>query len=76
MPARDFEGVFYVGKVPSIQYRDEAFHICYEIGRCRFEFALPPNIFNKAMLLATEAIAEWRVDGMDRQNVTKIGRKK
>jgi hypothetical protein len=76
MPARDFEGVFYVGKVPSIQYRDEAFHICYEIGRCRFEFALPPNIFNKAMLLATEAIAEWRADGMDRQNVTRIGRKK
>jgi hypothetical protein len=76
MPARDFEGVFYVGKVPSIQYRDEAFHICYEIGRCRFEFALPPNIFNKAMLRATEAIAEWRADGMDRQNVTRIGRKK
>jgi hypothetical protein len=76
MPARDFEGVFYVGKVPSIQYRDEAFHICYEIGRCRFEFALPPNIFNKAMLLATEARAEWQLDGSDRRNVTKIGRKK
>jgi hypothetical protein len=75
MPTRDFEGVFYVGRVPIIEYKEDAFHIAYDIGKCRFEFALPPNIFFKAMHLAEGTIAQWRVEGLDRKNVTSIKRK-
>lgn len=48
MPVRDLEAVFYVSTVPIIEFRDGIFHIAYEIGKCRFEFAMPPNVFLKA----------------------------
>lgn len=49
MSARELDAVFYVSRVPEIAFRDEAFHVAYEVGRCRFEFAMPPNVFLKAL---------------------------
>lgn len=76
MPERSndhtFQGVFYVGRVPDIEFRDEAFHVTYKVGKCRFEFALPPSVFTKARLLSEDAVAKWRCTSLEGENVTPI----
>lgn len=72
----DFEGVFYVKSVPEILYSDEHFHICYEIGRAKFEFVMRPQIYTKAYMLAGEAMARWRHHSTDDDNVSPMPRKR
>lgn len=49
MPIHDLEAVFYAATAPGIEFREGMFHICYDVGRCRFEFAMPPNVFLKSL---------------------------
>lgn len=55
MPAHELDAVFYVARVPSIAYGEGAFHVAYEVGKCRFEFAMPPSVFLKALRDANKA---------------------
>jgi hypothetical protein len=63
VPVRDLEAVFYVTRVPEIAFRDGAFHIAYEVGKCRFEFAMPPNVFLKARRCADRSIDQFNAHG-------------
>lgn len=75
MPSRDLDCVFYVREAPTIEYRDGNFHVCYDISRSwRFEIVLSRGAFNKAMLLATEAVAQSRLDEAPADNVTPFRR--
>jgi hypothetical protein len=55
----DFEGVFYVKKVPEISFEEGMFHIKHSIGSAQFEFVMSPNNFLKALKRSTRAAAEF-----------------
>ena len=74
MPARDFEGVFYVKCPPEIIFEDDLYHVGYNLGpRARVEIVMSRSTFNKAMLLAEGARAEDRLNGAARKsNVARL----
>lgn len=59
MSTRDLDAVFYVSRVPEIAFSEGVFHVAYEIGKCRFEFAMPPSVFLKAIASANRASDEF-----------------
>lgn len=78
MPSvREFDAIFYVRAVPDIRFEDGVFYIGYDIGeRARFEVVLSPGTFNKAMLLADEARAQWQYGMAASGNVHQLRRKR
>jgi hypothetical protein len=69
----DLDCVFYIGKTPTIDFRDGMFHICYEIGRhARFEIVLSPQTFRRGMALAEDAMAKARYGDLPSNNVTRL----
>lgn len=62
MPPRDLDAIFYAPQPPSFEFRDGMFHVCFTIGRCRFEFAMSPHNFRKALRAATAIASEFERD--------------
>jgi hypothetical protein len=60
MPSQhDFEGVFYVKRIPEIVFEDGMFHICHSIGTAKFEFVMRPNVFLRALRRSNELAGEF-----------------
>jgi hypothetical protein len=76
MAANGFDGVFYVDRPPTIRFEDGLFHVCYTIGRDKFEIVMRPSIFAKAGILADEVRAKWQLHTLDSANVTRIRKKR
>lgn len=75
MPARDLDAVFYAANVPDVAYRDGMFHVCYGIRNCYFEFVMAPHVFERALILAEGAKAQFQVEQLG-GNITPIRKRK
>lgn len=77
MPARDFEGVFYIQQPPEIILRDGMFHICFKVSnRAQLEFVMSPNTYLKARRSGTSAIDEFHEKGRNVATIRKRTDKK
>ena len=67
MPIRDFDGIFYVKRIPVITFEDGLFHICHQLGsNTQFQFVMQPALFKKLVLAGQEALAKWQVEQLDK----------
>jgi hypothetical protein len=61
MAVHDFEGIFYVNKVPQIRFADGLFHVCHALGRnTQFEFVMQPKIFASLVRACQSAVDDFR----------------
>jgi hypothetical protein len=65
MAANGFDGVFYVDRPPTIRFEDGLFHVCYTIGRDKFEIVMRPATFIEARKIANRASDEFHEGGAD-----------
>lgn len=60
MPSRDLDAVFFIGRPPTITFREGMFHICYDIGkRAAFELVMSPNTFLRARKAGAQAVSAF-----------------
>lgn len=60
----ELDAVFFIQQLPSVEFREGMFHVCYDIGKqATFEVVMSPNVFLKALKRANKASDEFHAKG-------------